>query len=129
MTGDAGLLDGRGCFDDRRFAEWSAGGSIDALASESACLVGGIPSDLVGGERIEWDRLLSPDVSVRDPRMRPNVDSSGPSCLRATGRAYPPLRSIQLARSLSECGGHVGLASICQASSATPIARAIIAAR
>ncbi len=51
------------------------------------------------------------------PDMQPRADSSGtmlsPSCMTASGTAYPPIRIVQTASALDAMGANVSLTSIC----------------
>jgi len=54
------------------------------------------------------------------PDMQPVVDESGtllnPSCMTASGTAYPPVRIVQTAAALHAMGANVSVTSICTAS-------------
>ena len=77
----------------------------------------GIPQDLEPGEE-RFDALVSLDPAVRDARMQPRVDPTRPSsvlpsCGGPEVEAYPPVRTVTLARDLAERGASVIVGSIC----------------
>ena len=76
----------------------------------------GIPPDLVppsGTSPTVWSDIFE------DERMMARIDPSEPSELVPScnvpgiGKAYPPIRALQLARSLESRGARIALASIC----------------
>ena len=87
-------------------------------------LIGGVPVDLVPapGEPVDWDRLVSPDLSVRDDRMEERVDPSMPnrlvpSCnVPGRGVSFAPVRMVQTAQELERLGARASVGSICQES-------------
>ena len=85
----------------------------------------GVPPDLVmDTDNIDYDRILA------DPRMVESVDESNPtrltpSCVTATGNAFPPRRMVSVAQQLEARGSNGIVQSICQ-SDFTPALRAII---
>ncbi|MCB9594716.1 MAG: hypothetical protein H6719_18495 [Sandaracinaceae bacterium] len=95
----------------------------------------GIPSDLERAphEPPDWDRLISEDLAVRDDRMEERLDAPFgrlfPSCnVPGRGVAFPPVRTVELARRLDRAGAGVGVASICgedYADAMTALARLI----
>lgn len=79
----------------------------------------GIPQDLEPGEE-RFDALVSLDPAVRDARMQPRVDPTRPSsvlpsCGGPEVEAYPPVRTVTLARDLAERGASVIVGSIVSA--------------
>lgn len=86
--------------------------------------IAGVPVDLVpaAGEPIDWELLVSDDPARRDDRMGERVDPSTgnrllPSCaVPGRGIAFPPVRTLQVARELEARGARVSVQSICQAS-------------
>jgi hypothetical protein len=85
-------------------------------------VIAGVPPDLLPHFRgpVDWDRLISPDLAIRDVRMQERVDPSMPnrlvpSCnVAGRGVAFPPIRMLQTARALESRGARVGVGSICQ---------------
>lgn len=84
----------------------------------------GIPPDLAPGpdERPDYEKLISPDMSRRDPRMWEREDPTDPTRLVPScnvpdrGIAFPPVRIVQVAEGLQNLGAGVTVQSICQAS-------------
>jgi hypothetical protein len=85
----------------------------------------GVPPDLVADtDNIDFERILN------DPRMVESVDPSTPtrltpSCVTASGNAFPPRRMVAVAQQLEARGSNGIVQSICQ-SDFTPALRAII---
>lgn len=91
-------------------------------------LLAGVPLDLASspGAPTDWERLISDDERVRDPRMVEQIDTAMPnrlvpSCNTVNGIAFPPVRMTRVARGLDEAGARVAVASICQDSFAGPM--------
>lgn len=77
----------------------------------------GIPTDLVpaAGSPPEWDRIAADDRMI--PRIDPRDPSElAPSCnVPGLGLAYPPTRTLAVARGLEARGARIVISSICQA--------------
>lgn len=82
----------------------------------------GIPVDLAptGGASPDYVRLISPDLTMRDPRMVERRDPAmttrlAPSCdVPGRGLAFPPTRLVEVAQALEARGAGVTVQSICQ---------------
>jgi hypothetical protein len=84
----------------------------------------GIPQDLVpdADDASDYERLVSPDPTVRDDRMEERVDPSMPTRLMTSctntiperGSAFPPVRIVRVAQELENRGAGVTVQSICE---------------
>jgi len=96
-------------------------------------VIAGIPTDLVDppGAAIDWDRLISEDLALRDRRMQERIDPAMPSRLIPScnvpgrGQAFPPVRILRVARGLEARGARVSVGSQCQESFRAPMAAII----